>query len=211
LKSWVQDLRKKFPDRALLVVGDNFHLYSLVTNETGEGYIRAMSRFINEEIVAANRTTALFTMEIPKEQLRPGSRPTYLNLKGSAGLSFDAKANCGVYNQLQDWCDVPNNVDIWWESSDWMETVTNPDGVQARIAIRKPIVEVIVDKNKITGTKGTIFYRLEDKSGRMVECSDREQQEYRSKLAEAAVAKDKADKSAKGALAGSRAPYRSKL
>jgi hypothetical protein len=45
----------------------------------------------------------------------------------------------------------------------------------------------------------------------MVECSDREQQEYRSKLAEAAVARDKADKSAKGALAGSRAPYRSKL
>jgi hypothetical protein len=92
-----------------------------------------------------------------------------------------------------------------------METVTNQDGVQARIAIRKPIVEVIVDKNKITGTKGTIFYRLEDKSGRMVECSDREQQEYRSKLAEAAVARDKADKSAKGALAGSRAPYRSRL
>lgn len=211
LKSWVQDLRKKFPDHALLVVGDNFHLYSLVTNETGEGYIRAMSRFINEEIVAANRTTALFTMEIPKEQLRPGSRPTYLNLKGSAGLSFDAKANCGVYNQLQDWCDVPSNVDVWWESSEWMETVTNPDGVQARVAIRKPIIEVIIDKNKITGTKGTIFYRLEDKSGQMIECSDREQQQYRTRLVEAAATRDKADKSARGTLAGSRAAYRSKL
>jgi hypothetical protein len=92
-----------------------------------------------------------------------------------------------------------------------METVTNPDGVQARVAIRKPIIEVIIDKNKITGTKGTIFYRLEDKSGQMIECSDREQQQYRTRLVEAAATRDKADKSARSTLAGSRAAYRSKL
>jgi DNA primase len=211
LNAWVQDIRKKFPERVLLVVGDNFHLYSYVTNETGEAYIRAMSRYINDQIVAGQRTTVLFTMEIPKEQLRPGVRPAYTNLKGSGGLSFDAKANCGVYNQLQDYTDARENVSLWWESSDWMETVINPDGVQARVAIKKPVVEVIVDKNKISGETATIFYRLENKSGQMVECCDREQQEYRTRLAEAAAARDQADQRRSGGSRDSRAQHRAKL
>ena len=49
---WFRTSARSYEDRALLVVGDNFHLYSLISNETGEAYIRAMSRFINEEIVA---------------------------------------------------------------------------------------------------------------------------------------------------------------
>ena len=191
LKSWVQDLRKKFPDRALIVVGDNFHLYSLVTNETGEGYIRAMSRFINEEIVAANRTTALFTMEIPKEQLRPGSRPTYLNLKGSAGLSFDAKADCGVYNQLQDWCDIPTNVDIWWESSDLMERsrtlmAFRPGSQSGSRLSRSSSTRTRSPVRREPSSTGWMY-----KSGQMTECSDREQQEFRSRLAEAAVNRER--------------------
>jgi DNA primase len=210
LNSWVQDIRKKFPERVLVVVGDNFHLYSMVTEETGEGAIRAMSRYINDEIVAAQRTTVLFTMEIPKEQLRPGVRPAYTNLKGSGGLSFDAKANCGVYNQLQDYTDARENVSVWWESSDWMETIVHDDGMQTRECIKKPVIEIIVDKNKISGEVATIFYHLENRSGQMTECCDRKQQEYRTKLAAAAEARNQAERT-RGAGRDSRAQHRARL
>ena len=52
--------------------------------------------------------------------------------------------------------------------------------------IRLPIVEVIVDKNKVNGEKGTIYYRLDNYSGQMRECSAVEQQSCTDMLLEAA-------------------------
>ena len=206
LKAVVQDLRRKYEDRVLIVIGDNFHLYSLTSNETGESYIRAMSRYVNEEIIASLRTTAIFTMEIPSETMKAGVKPSYLNLKGSRGLSFDAKANVGVYNQLQDWSSAPENIHLWWESSEFMETRTNPDGCQSRVHIRKPVIEILVDKNKVSGKTGSIFYRLENLSGKMTECPDSEQQQYKdteiAAAAELATARSDRD---------SRAPHRARL
>jgi hypothetical protein len=212
LKSVVQELRKKYPDRSLIVVGDNFHLYSMTSNETGEAYIRSMSRFVNEEIISLG-VTAMFTMEIPSESMKPGQKPTYLNLKGSRGLSFDAKANCSVYNELQDWKSAPENVSLWWESPDYQMSVTNPDGVVCRVPVKKPVIEVIVDKNKISGKSTSVFFKLENLSGKMYEASAQEQQQYVDKLAAAAAARETRDRdrSTRAGINNSRAPYKARL
>jgi DNA primase catalytic core len=182
LKSLVSGLRLKFPERPMIIVGDNFHLYSIHSNEIGEGYVRAVSKCIKDEIVSELKTTALFTMELPKEQFKPGIKPAYTNLKGSAGLSFDAKVNCGVYNQLQDWVGDPSKVSIWWESPKFLETSSNSDGITTEVPIKKPIIEVIVDKNKVNGVVKTIFFKLENLSGAMAECSVEEQSVHKNSL-----------------------------
>jgi hypothetical protein len=87
-----------------------------------------------------------------------------------------------------------------------METRTNPDGCQSRVHIRKPVIEILVDKNKVSGKTGSIFYRLENLSGKMTECPDSEQQQYKdteiAAAAELATARSDRD---------SRAPHRARL
>lgn len=180
LKSWAKSLRQQYPERTMIMIGDNFHLYDMATQETGEGKTRAISRAINDMLNTLH-ITGLFTMEIPKEQLKPGIRPTYLNLKGSGGLSFDAKVNLSVYNELQDLGDEST---LHWTNSNRMERVVNANGEELSLPRRCPVVEIICDKNKVTGEKKTLFFHLDDKSGKMTEVSESLQEEYRRNLAE---------------------------
>jgi hypothetical protein len=206
LRTWITELKRRFPERTMLIIGDNFHLYDMVTDETGEAKIRGISRFINDQIVNGLGTTVMMTMEIPKEQLKPGLRPTYLNLKGSAGLSFDAKANVGVYSQLQDYAESPDRpAALYWESADHLERHINTDGIESMMMRKLPIVEAIVDKNKVSGVKGTVFFRLEDRSGQMTECSEQEQSTLKSTMIQNETTRAAAE------LARSKAPYKSRL
>jgi hypothetical protein len=56
-----------------------------------------------------------------------------------------------------------------------MEEFVTSEGVPGARPIPMPIVEVIVDKNKATGLKKTVYFRLEPLSGRMTECDVAEQ------------------------------------
>ena len=206
LRTWITELKRRYSDRTMVIIGDNFHLYDMVTDETGEGKIRGISRFINDQIVNGLGTTVMMTMEIPKEQLKPGLRPTYLNLKGSAGLSFDAKANIGIYSQLQDFSQSPDRPPaLFWQSADHLEKHVNDDGIESMMQRKLPIVEAIVDKNKISGQKKTVFFRLEDQSGQMTECSPQEQSTLASQLVQNEATQATAE------LARSKAPYRVRL
>lgn len=60
---------------------------------------------------------------------------------------------------------------------------TGPDGVESPSNVRKPVVELIVDKNKISGFKGTTFFKMWPESGRLEECSPEDQSNYRAKVA----------------------------
>jgi hypothetical protein len=114
----------------------------------------------------------MFTMELPKDTLRAGIRPKYTDSKNSGGISFDSKVNMNIYQELQDLGDESTLI---WKSPDYMQEVTAPDGTPQMVERPLPIVEVIVDKNKVTGQVKTIFYRLEPMCGRVEECSELEQ------------------------------------
>lgn len=200
LKSWARDLRAQQPARSMILIGDNFHLYDMQTEETGEGKTRGISRAINDMLNSLH-ITGLFTMEIPKEQLKPGVRPTYLNLKGSGGLSFDAKVNINVYNQLQD---IGDEAVLHWTNPKRMEKVLGPNGEEQMVPRKCPVVEAICDKNKVTGEKGTIFFHLDDKSGHMEECPPVLQETYRR-------AAEEHQKTRRSELNSSRAEYRKRM
>ncbi len=69
------------------------------------------------------------------------------------------------------------------------------DGQLVLVEETLPVVEIILDKNKATGQKKTLFYRLEPMSGRMEKCSPMEQRSLQTALE--ALSKDRAAKATK--------------
>jgi hypothetical protein len=103
------------------------------------------------------------TMELPKASLKPGERPRIMNIKGSAGVSYDSSANIGVYNDLKD----------FRESA---QLVWNDGGVI------KPVMEIVFDKSKLdTGFDGNIYYKFYPESGFYEEIPEEEQGQWAAK------------------------------
>jgi DNA primase len=187
---WIKEIRLRHPKRHLIAMGDNFHLFDMPGDLADEAKVRQMSKFI-AGLPVKHGITTMFTMELPKEILRPGVRPKYTDSKGSGGIAFDSKVNMGVYQELQD---LGADSTLIWHSPDHMEQITAPDSTTAYREKDLPIVEIIVDKNKATGLKKVIFFRLEPMSGRMEECSTSEQFALQAALEEAAKARRSSQK-----------------
>jgi DNA primase len=188
---WVKEIRRRNADRYCVSIGDNFHLFDMPGMEPGENKVREMSKFIST-LPTKHGITTMFSMEIPKDILKPGIRPKYTDSKNSGGIAFDSKVNMNIYQELQD---LGEDTCLTWKSEEFMEQITQPDGTSAVVEKVMPIVEVIVDKNKVTGEKKTIFYRLEPMSGRMEECSLAEQSNLQMQLSNAKANRAKVGKS----------------
>jgi DNA primase len=160
LENRIKALRQKFPNRKIIVVGDNFHLYDMPGLQDGESKTRHMSMFVKG---LANRyhATIIMTMELPKTSLLPGVRPRVRAIKGTGGISYDSSLNIGVYNDIKDFGDSAKLVDIKHSQYD-PSTKVKPH--------RRPILELVFDKSKINSFDGTIYFRFEPRSGRMDEC-----------------------------------------
>jgi hypothetical protein len=175
---WIKEIRRRSPNRNFISIGDNFHLFDMPGVEDGEAKLRGMSKFVSG-LSSRHGVTTIFTMELPKESLKPGVRPKYTDSKGTGGISYDSKVNIGIYQELQS---LGDDSVMTWQSSQHMQEIVDPSGCPVMVETPLPIFEVIVDKNKVTGEKRTIFYRLEPLSGQMEECSPAEQQVMSDRL-----------------------------
>jgi DNA primase len=168
LENRIKALRQKFPERKLVVIGDNFHLYDFPGFQDGEAKTRHMSSFV-KGLANKYHATIIMTMELPKTSLQPGVRPRVRNIKGTGGISYDSSLNIGVYNDIKDFGDDATLVD---PDQDHKDPITNAP------PYRKPVLELVFDKSKINSFDGTIYYRFEPRSGRMDECSLDDQAKY---------------------------------
>src|SRR5208337_4997155 len=142
-------LRQKFPERKLVVIGDNFHLYDFPGFQDGEAKTRHMSSFV-KGLANKYHATIIMTMELPKTSLQPGVRPRVRNIKGTGGISYDSSLNMGVYNDIKDFGDEATLVD---PDQNHKDPVTNAP------PYRVPILELVFDKSKINSFDGTIYYK----------------------------------------------------
>lgn len=181
LDNWVKTIRARNPDKQLVVMGDNFHLYHLPGHDQGEEKLRNMSSYI-KAMCNKHQAVGMFTMELPKEALRPGVRPRISKIKGSSGPAYDANVNFGVYNDLKDM--GADRSEVYWRDTNSMETLTDPNGVEVQTPMRKPIIELVIDKSKISSFDGVIFFKLDPVTGRLDECSPAEQAHYTEKTSQ---------------------------
>jgi replicative DNA helicase len=161
LEAKVKELRRAYPSRPIVVFGDNFHLYQTMGNgnSSDEAGVRALS-MASKTLANTHGICLMMTMELPKASLKPGERPRIMNIKGSAGVSYDSSANIGVYNDLKDF-------------REYAQLVWNDGGVI------KPVVEVVFDKSKLdTGFDGNIYYKFYPESGYYEEIPEEEQGQW---------------------------------
>lgn len=169
LGRYVTDIRKRFPEKNILVLEDNFHLLEMPGFDAGEAKVAASSHFM-KQLCTAQQVTVLATMELTKTDLAPGKRPYFSNLKGSSAIPYDVNANWGVYNDLASMMDEAT---VFWEDVEHQQTV-EVAGQTYNENLKMPVVELISDKNKISGYKGTFFFRMWPASGRLEESSEEE-------------------------------------
>ena len=175
LGRYVTDIRKKFPEKNIIVLEDNFHLLEMpgFGKDAGEAKIAAASHFM-KQLCTGQQVTVLATMELPKSALERGKRPYYTNVKGTGAIQYDVNANWGCHNDM---ADLGDEVMIVWEDHEHQQAVQSA-GVDYMESTKMPILEVIVDKNKISGFKGTLFFKMWPLSGRIEECSPDEMERY---------------------------------
>jgi hypothetical protein len=179
LRRWVSDMRKRFPDKHLLVLEDNFHLLELPGYDAGEAKIAAGSHFM-KQMCNNFQVTIIGTMEITKSDLAPGKRPVLAALKGSSAIPYDVNANWVGYNDMADLMDQSQ---LYWEDAGDQVKEIGPSGEDMFVSSKKPVIEIICNKNKISGFKGTTFFRMWPESGRLEECTAREQSSLRAAVA----------------------------
>lgn len=177
LEMWVRSVRSKFPNRSLIVLGDNFHLYDMPGMEPGEAKTREMSMFV-KRLTTEQHCTILMTAELPKASLSKGTRPRIANIKGTSGVAYDANANFGVYNDMKDYGEA--QCKLYWQDMEAASEGVDSEGNDLGPP-RRPIVEIVIDKSKISDFDGSIYFRLNPITGRMVECEEAEQRSMKER------------------------------
>lgn len=179
LEMWIRSIRSKHPQRSLVVLGDNFHLYDIPGLEAGEAKTREMSMFV-KRLTTEHRCTILMTAELPKASLKMGDRPRIKNIKGTSGIAYDANANFGVYNDMKSRGHEKSK--LYWEDLEATQEV-DVEGNDVGYP-RRPIIEIVIDKSKISDFDGSIFFRLNPVTGHMTECGEGEQKIMKEKAYE---------------------------
>ena len=176
LGRWVMDLRKRFPDKNILVIEDNFHLLEMPGYDPGEAKVAASSHYI-KHLCTQQQVTVVGSMELTKGDMAPGKRGAMDAAKGSSAIPYDINAQWFIYNDV---ADFPEDAQIRWEDSEHQEAVTSGSGCSYAVNTFKPILELVCNKNKISGWKGTIFFKMWPESGHLEECSATQQQSFGS-------------------------------
>ena len=180
LEARVRALRTQYPSRPILVVSDNFHLYSDGTGAPdGETKTRNLSMGF-KTLVNTYDVCLLATMELPKASLKPGDRPRVINIKGTAGISYDSSANVGIYNDQKDFREESDMV--------WKDQEGN----------LKPVIELVFDKSKLfSGFDGNIYCKFHPESGYVEEIPETEQAAWAARAAAGNVASGRKSSSAR--------------
>jgi DNA primase len=149
-RQWIEST-KAHTSRPVLFILDNFHCLSGLPGTEEREKLEAASAQV-KEFCKVLGVTALCTMELRKrEDIR--KRPRMEDLKGSKRFEYDSSVVIMMHSPLHaDPGDA--DVDCWSE-----------DG------IRKPILQLWVDKNKISSFKGCLNMKFRPETSQMISLS----------------------------------------
>lgn len=145
-ESLIKYYQEKYPDRQVVYILDNFH--KLRDFETAGGDER--SRFKTMSTVVKNIATKYHipifsTMEYTK--LPRGTRPSNDNIAETVQMEYDANLICHLYNEMH-------------ELGDRAEEHTYHMVNDRDRQVRRPVIELIVGKNKISSFKSSIYFKF---------------------------------------------------
>ena len=164
-ENWIRWMQEKYPEKQVLFFLDNFHKLSderakdeRIRFKHASGRIHAMKNRLH--------ISAICTMEIRKLQNTGSSkRPQLADIAESKQMEFDNNMIGMIYNDVHARRDAAEAV--------WIEERNGE-------TVKKPIVEIDIQKNKITDFKGTLYYKMSPEHSVFHECSRGEVDSLRS-------------------------------
>jgi len=144
-ESLIKYYQEKYPDRQVVYFLDNFHkLRDFQGMGDERTRFKAMSTIV-KNIATKYHVPVICTMEYTK--LKAGERPTNDNIAETVQMEYDANLICHLYNEMH-------------ESGDRADEETYFIVNERTGPIRRPIIEMIVGKNKISSFKSSIWLKF---------------------------------------------------
>lgn len=198
LEGWLKTIRRRFPHDAIVCMGDNFSQYQLDTPDTSESSrAKGKSQFI-KRLANTYQACMMITAELAKDSLKPGVRPRVGNIISTQGVAYDSDCSAGIYNDLKDRNDAADLV--WLDPHEIVPTMDPDSGCVVLAPRRKPILEMVIDKNKLSDFDGSIFFEFDMVSAELRECNEADQAIFRERAAVVT------SKSMASSIGGSNAP-----
>lgn len=152
-EEWIEAVHSDHPERGILFILDNFHLLSEAGQEERE---RVENASRNVSLLAKQKGIAIIsTMELRKREDHT-KRPRLEDLKGSKQLEYDLNVAILVHSEMHAKPDAT-------DAQGWMDE-TDPDGVK-----KKPVLQLWMDKNKVTSDKGLMEYNFRSDTSQILE------------------------------------------
>jgi replicative DNA helicase len=170
-ESWIRWARENYPNREIAFFLDNFH--KLADERSKDERIRF--KHASGRIHALKNKlhfTAICTMELRKLMgATKSQRPSLQDISESKQMEYDNNLIGMVYSELHA---RRQDAKVFWT-----------DSVDGEV-VRKPVIEVDIQKNKITEFKGALYYKFNPEYSKFYECAGAEvaewQREYTSAI-----------------------------
>jgi len=163
-ENWIRYMQDRCPDKQVIFFLDNFHKLSdeyhkeeRIRFKHASGRIHAMKNKLHISAVCTMETRKFIGTGTSK-------RPMLADIAESKSMEFDNNMIGMVYNDMHAKRDEAKTI--------WVEEI---DGEM----VKKPVVELEIQKNKITDFKGTLYFKMSPEHSRFYECSNAEVGEFR--------------------------------
>lgn len=144
-ESLIKYYQDKYPDRQVVYFLDNFHKLRDFEHMGDERTRFKIMSTVVKNIATKYHIPVLCTMEYTK--LAAGTRPTNDNISETVQMEYDANLICHLYNEMH-------------EKGDRAEEHTYHMVNERHGATRRPVIELIVGKNKISSFKSSIYFKF---------------------------------------------------
>lgn len=141
-------LRRRYGDRGCLFVLDNFHKLTDPGKDLRIKNIDLSAALDN--LSTQKRFFSITTLELTKMS-HNRERPVLGDISETGQIEYDARAILLAHNDLH----VKPNSEYHWHADDYEDNL--------------PILEINIGKNKVTETKGHLYYTFDPRNSRMTE------------------------------------------
>lgn len=139
VQSAIKTYTERYPDKHVFFFLDNLHLLTCASKEEGRHKYAFLSREL-KDTVKRYAATLISTVEYTK--LQPGVKPCNSNIAESGALEYDANMIMHLWNEVHS---LKDKATMYFFDSDDNKC---------------PIIEAYIEKNKISGTKGAVYYKF---------------------------------------------------
>lgn len=171
----VRQVRKDNPTSKIVLFLDNFHnLRDFPGGDFREKFSELADLIRNT--TSRDRIMVFSTVEYTK--LPDRVKPSNNNLAESRKMEYVADGIIHLVNHMHEFRNQLGDCKVFWPDANELETIIEEDGSTIQRGTRKPVVEMMFGKSKISSFKGSIYLEFDPERCTFKEGSDRDQIEW---------------------------------